>query len=104
MKFKLVINGELHNERHPINVVNVIFVFIRQPVYVKWIDHNFFSGNNLKKCNIDSYLKYLSMQFLQQNSKTEREYETAWANTHWEKTYKCNLCKKLFDEFQMKQY
>ena len=35
MKFKLVINRELHNERHPINAVNVIFDFIKQTVYVK---------------------------------------------------------------------
>ena len=44
------------------------------------------------------------MQFVQQSFYTEKECKTAWANTHWGKPYKCNLCKKLFEEFQMKQY
>ena len=34
MKFELIINGKLPNERHPSNAVNRIY-FIRQTVYVK---------------------------------------------------------------------
>ena len=92
-----MINGKLHNERYTINVVNVIFVFIRQTVYVKLKYHKVFSGNNLKNVILIYIGKIYQCNLFNKIPTQKGNVKQPELIHTGKKTYKCNLCKKFFE-------